>query len=104
MNYSGSDQPSWAKWLQKANVTTVDPTRGLKFTGGSLAIQAALNGQGVALCSNIHAADDLSQGFLIQPFAIELAGFSFYAVYLPNHPKQDAITKFVHWLEQMVQS
>lgn len=104
VNYSGNDQPSWAKWLQQAGITTVDPTRGLKFTGESLAIQSALNGQGVALCSNIHAADDLAKGLLVQPFDVELAGFSFYAVYLPKHPKQDAITKFVDWLENMAHS
>jgi LysR family glycine cleavage system transcriptional activator len=101
VNYSGNDQPSWPRWLQQAGATTVDPTRGLTFTGESLAIQAALNGQGVALCSNIHAADDLAKGLLIQPFDTELVGFSFYAVYLPEHPKQEAITHFVDWLEEM---
>ncbi len=102
INYKGSDQPTWQKWLTLAGITTMNPTRGLKFTGESLAIQAAINGQGVALCSSIHAADDLSRGVLIQLFDIELDGFSFYAVHLTNHPKEAQILNFVHWLEHMV--
>ncbi|MEO0802099.1 MAG: transcriptional regulator GcvA [Cyanobacteria bacterium J06642_2] len=101
VNYSGTDQPSWQKWLDLAGLTTVDATRGLKFTGETLAIQAAINCQGVALCSNIHAADDLTSGLLVQPFNIELDGFSFYAVHQHDHPKKTQIEHFVSWLESM---
>lgn len=100
-NYKGTDQPSWKKWLQIAGMNTINPTRGPKFTGESLAIQAALNGQGIALCSNIHTADDLAQGRLVQPFDIALDGFSFYAVHLKDHPKEAQIASFVDWLESM---
>ncbi|PSB08156.1 hypothetical protein C7B61_03115 [filamentous cyanobacterium CCP1] len=80
-------------------MTTINPARGLKFTGESLAIQAAINGQGVALCSSIHAADDLDRGLLVQPFDISLEGFNFYAVYLKEHPKNAQISSFVDWIE-----
>lgn len=101
VNYDGPDEPTWQKWLQAAGVTTIDPKRGLKFTGESLAIQAAINAQGVALCSSLHAADDLARGLLVQPFDIVLPGFSFYAVHLKDHPKAAQILNFVHWLESM---
>ncbi len=101
MNYDGPNQPSWQRWLQMACITAVDPFRGPKFTGESLAIQAAINGQGIALCSSVHVADDLRRGLLVQPFDIVLEGFSFSAVYLKDHPKAAQISSFVQWLEMM---
>ena len=100
-NYHGPHQPTWQKWLALADVLSIDPHKGPKFTGESLAIQAALSGQGVALCSSIHAADDLASGLLVQPFEISLAGLSFYAVHLKDHPKEVQILNFVSWLESM---
>jgi len=101
INYTGPDQPTWQKWLTLAGITTMNSTRGLKFTGESLAIQAAINGQGVALCSSIHAADDLARGLLVQPFELSLEGFNFYAVYLKDHPKINQISSFVDWMESL---
>lgn len=101
INYSGSDQPTWQRWLTLAGITTINPTRGPRFTGESLAIQAAINGQGVALCSSLHAADDLEREFLVQPFDISLEGFSFYAVHLKDHPKNVQISSFVRWMESV---
>lgn len=100
-NYKGPHQPTWQKWLTRANVDTVDPHQGLKFTGESLAIQAAINGQGIALCSSIHAADDLKKGDLVQPFDLSLEGLSFYALHLKDHPKETQISNFVNWLEHV---
>jgi len=97
----GPEEPNWKNWLETARVTNVDPTRGPKFNEESLAIQAAIAGQGVALCSSIHVADDVALGFLVQPFKIVLEGLSYYAVYLKNHPKEQYILKFVDWLEAM---
>lgn len=101
INYNGSDQPTWQRWLTSAGITTINSARGPRFTGESLAIQAAINGQGVALCSSLHAADDLDRGLLVQPFDISLAGFSFCAVYLKDHPKNTQISNFVHWIESL---
>lgn len=100
----GAGEPNWANWLKAAKITTVDPSRGTKFTEESLAIQSAIAGQGVALCSSIHAADDLAMRLLVQPFEMVLEGMSYYAVYLKNHPKEQSILKFVNWLEAISQT
>jgi LysR family glycine cleavage system transcriptional activator len=94
----GSEAPNWKNWLALPGVNGIDPTRGSKFNEESLAIQAAIAGQGVALCSSIHVADDVALGFLVQPFEIGLGGLSYSAVYLENHPKKEFILKFVGWL------
>jgi len=97
VNY-GSEAPNWKNWLALAHVTGIDPTRGIKFNEESLAIQAAIANQGVALCSSVHVADDLALGFLVQPFDYGLEGFNYSAVYLENHPKEQLILKFINWL------
>jgi LysR family glycine cleavage system transcriptional activator len=99
MNY-GTEAPNWKNWLDLANVKQVNPTRGARFNDESLAIQAAIAGQGVSLCSSIHVADDVAMGCLVKPFEISLDGFHYSAVYLQNHPKEHLILEFIDWLVQ----
>jgi len=102
VNYAGPDQPTWQRWLALAGVTGINPNKGPKFTGESLAIQAAIGGQGIALCSSIHVADDLAKRLLVSPFDIALDGFSFYGVHLHNHLKESQIVSFLDWVRAMI--
>lgn len=103
INYSPV-APNWKSWLEMAGLNTIDSNRGLKFNEESLAIQAAIAGQGVALCSSIHVADDEALNFLIKPFSLALPGFTYSAVYLKNHPKKEFILKFVTWLIEQIRT
>ncbi len=94
----GIDAPDWENWFRANELNTFDSNHGLRFNEESLAIQAAIAGQGVALCSSIHVADDVALGFLVQPLDVLLEGFNYSAVYLENHPKETLILKFVDWL------
>ncbi|MBE7379876.1 MAG: transcriptional regulator GcvA [Leptolyngbya sp. SIO1E4] len=102
LNY-GSDAPSWKNWFALTGLDNVYYDRGLKFDDESLAIQAAIAGQGIALCSSIHVSDDVKLGFLTQPFDIALPGLTYSAVYLKKHPKETLILKFVAWLNEQIQ-
>ena len=42
-------RPSWREWLKLANVSGVDSERGPRFSNSLMALEAALEGQGVAL-------------------------------------------------------
>lgn len=97
----GPKAPNWKNWFALAGVTDIQPNRGPKFNEETLAIQAAIAGQGVALCSNIHVTDDLTLGFLAQPLELALEGFNYSVVYLKNHPKEELILKFVTWLVEV---
>lgn len=97
LNY-GSDAPSWQNWLTLAGLDPIDFNRGLRFDDESLAIQAAIAGQGIALCSSIHTFDDIKLGFLHQPLDLALPGLTYAAVYLKQHPKETLILRFVDWL------
>ena len=94
----GTEAPDWKNWFSLAGLNTTDPTDGIKFDEESLTIQAAIAGQGIALCSNIHVADDVALGFLVQPLDVALDGFSYSVVYAMNHPKETLILKFLAWL------
>jgi LysR family glycine cleavage system transcriptional activator len=102
LNY-GSDAPSWENWLKLAGLNHIDPNRGLKFDDESLAIQAAIAGQGIALCSSIHIHDDFAMGFLAKPLDLALPGLTYSAVHLERHPKESLILKFVAWLTEQAQ-
>jgi LysR family transcriptional regulator, glycine cleavage system transcriptional activator len=101
-SHFGAEAPDWKNWFKVAGLTATNLNNGLKFNEESLAIQAAIADQGIALCSSIHVADDLALGFLVQPLNVPLVGFNYSAVYLENHPKKALILKFVGWLVEMV--
>jgi LysR family glycine cleavage system transcriptional activator len=72
----------WRDWLRAVGVTDVDWVRGPRMSDSSMAIQAAVEGQGVALTVFSLAADDLAAGRLVRPldFSIQsLASYHFVA-------------------------
>ena len=99
--YYGAEVPNWSNWFTRAGISNLDVKGGITFNEEAVAIQAAMAGQGAALCSTIHVADDVSLGFLVQPFSLGLEGFTYSAVYLKEHPKRQLILKFVDWLSEI---
>ncbi|MEM9147401.1 MAG: transcriptional regulator GcvA [Pseudomonadota bacterium] len=74
-------EPSWRMWLLAAGVSDVDAARGPRFTMESMAVDAALDGQGVALVGDMLVSDHLAAGRLVRPFGPELStrlSFSYY--------------------------
>jgi LysR family glycine cleavage system transcriptional activator len=66
-------------------------------------IQAAIDGQGIALGSTTFVADLLEAGRLIKPFDISLVNeFAYYVVYPPEHLKNPAVRAFKEWLLSLV--
>lgn len=62
--------PDWGAWMAAAGLDAREETGGLTFSMGSAAIQAAIEGQGVALGELALVADDLAAGRLVRPFAL----------------------------------
>lgn len=89
----------WAMWLLVAGVEGVDPRQGPFFTDSALVIQAAIEGQGVALARGALAADDIAAGRLVKPFDIAIPTEYAYYVVSPkatsHHPK---VAAFREWL------
>lgn len=60
---------NWDRWLTLAKVGKVRRKGGPAYSHGSMAIEAAIRGEGVALGRSTLVADDIAQGRLVAPFA-----------------------------------
>ncbi|WP_119459467.1 transcriptional regulator GcvA [Rhodospirillaceae bacterium SYSU D60014] len=93
--------PDWRLWLLAAGVDGIDPTRGIHFSQTALAIQAAIDGQGIALGNTSLVGDDLAARRLVRPFELSLKGPSSFAYYLVS-PKatadQPLVKAFREWV------
>jgi LysR family glycine cleavage system transcriptional activator len=96
--------PSWATWVRRAGASAVDPRRGLRINSSIMALQAAIEGQGVALGRSVIAAGDLREGRLIRPLSQSVpTRFAYYLVYPVGLPLSRSAAAFCHWLKQEVQ-
>ena len=89
----------WRMWLMAAGVDGVDSRRGPGFTDSSMVIQAAVEGQGVALGRSALAAADLAAGRLVKPFDISLpAAVAYYVVCPEATAGRPKIVAFREWV------
>jgi LysR family glycine cleavage system transcriptional activator len=89
----------WPTWLRTAGVSEVDAHRGPTFSDSSLLLQAAIDGQGVALGRSVLVMDDLAAGRLVAPFELSFpANAAYWMVAPPNawdRPKVKAFRDFL---------
>ena len=96
--------PTWATWLKAAGARRVDARRGLRVSSPIMALQAAIDGQGVALARSVTAADDLREGRIIRPFRLACAtNYSYYLLYPAGLPLGQAASAFCQWLKSEVE-
>jgi LysR family glycine cleavage system transcriptional activator len=97
LNVNG--RADWAKWLAQAGFEGVEAQRSIDFNQASMAIDAAVDGQGIALARTALAAGDLISGRLVRPFpqAIE-APFAFWIVCPKSAAETPKIATFRRWL------
>ena len=89
----------WAKWLEAAGVAAKGFARGPVMNQASMAIDAAVDGQGVALARTALAAWDLIAGRLVRPFALDLpVAYSYWMVCPKATANLPKITAFRDWL------
>jgi len=98
-----SSWPDWQMWLLAAGVKDIDHRRGLRMTQPDLIVQAALDGQGVALLGSVSVEDELTAGRLIKPFELSFnPEFSYYVCYAENKREHVNAMKFRDWLLEEV--
>ncbi len=90
---------NWTVWLRTAGVTDVDASRGTVFNRGSMMLQAAVEGQGVALGRSPLTDGDLAAGRLVRPFEVSLPGeWAYYIVCPEAMADRPKIAAFSAWL------
>ena len=94
-----TDRQGWSQWLDFAGVTGVDPSRGPILNQASMAIDAAVDGQGIVLARTALAAWDLIGGRLARPFDLAMAvSFAYWIVCPKTNAKLPKIVAFSDWL------
>ena len=90
---------TWRGWLMAIGEDNVDVERGSHYQHSNLVLQAAEQGDGVALARSVLAADALAAGRLIKPFDISLpAEYAYYLVCPPLHLQRPKVQAFRAWL------
>ena len=74
----------WKNWLQEAGIGDAAVTHGPVLNRASMVIDAAINGQGVALARTTLAAWDLINGRLVRPFPHSLPLSRTYWIICPK--------------------
>ncbi|MBY6265486.1 LysR family transcriptional regulator [Azospirillum sp. 412522] len=99
----------WPRWLAAAGVAdpaaasgAVSGARGLSFGSYAMALQAAIDGVGVALAPRFYSLDDLAAGRLVPPFgpAVPMV-HSWYLVYRASRREDAGLTPFRDWLHAL---
>ena len=100
------DAPNWQRWQTKARrrlkrVPDLARLQSLAFREELHAIEAAISGQGIAICSDVLVAPELASGALVQVSKLTLSGYGFYLVHRSGHPKLASISAFSAWARSM---
>ncbi len=101
--HDNDDLDGWRVWLELAGVEGIDPTRGLSFGDASMMLQAAIDGQGVALGRSALAAADIAAGRLVRPFELSRPfRFAYWLVCPQTSAERPKVAAFRGWLLEEV--
>ncbi|MEO8559824.1 MAG: LysR substrate-binding domain-containing protein [Rhodospirillales bacterium] len=93
-----SGPQDWPIWLKATDTRNVTP-RGPRFDYDAFALQAALDGLGVAMAHRPYVADDLAARRLVAPFKqVAARGEGWYFVHRAGMADHAALSLFRAWL------
>jgi len=90
-----ADWPYWRAWLNAMGADDVDASGGVRFTEHAMALQAAVDGQGVALGSTAVVIDRIARGSLVAPFEGRIRTRYAYDLVCPPAADRDLRTNVV---------
>lgn len=97
----GVTWPNWRMWMAAAGVEDFDERQCQVFAESSFVIQAAIEGNVVALCDFSMVANDLSTGRLIRPFELGIRvtpEFAYHLAYPEAAAGDQRVTAFRDWI------
>ncbi len=96
--------PTWQAWLNEAGAGATAAGRGMKINNSAAVLQAAIEGQGVALARSVMCRDDVASGRLVRLFPeVSFASpLAYYIVYRGDRSTQPRLLAFRDWLHQQV--
>jgi LysR family glycine cleavage system transcriptional activator len=96
---------AWARWFEHAGSPGVTPKRSVEYSESSMLVEAALLGQGVALCRQSLITNELHSRRLtrlfeaVPPLACELG---YYTLVSDHALERPLVGTFLTWLRQQV--
>ena len=91
----------WPLWLAAAGVKRRRAALGPSFANYGMALQAALDGVGIAIGLRPYVEDDIAMGRLVAPFTLSVPkGRAWYLVYRPFRETDPGLIVFRDWLRQ----
>lgn len=90
----------WDWWVEAAGLSApIQPANEILFESSVMAIQAALDGVGVAVAQLPYVSDALSAGRLVTPFpTVDRKYEGWYLAYRPMREKDPALVAFRNWV------
>jgi LysR family glycine cleavage system transcriptional activator len=100
-----SDDELWRTWFHAAGLTDVpEPRRGVLFQDSSNLLQAAIDGQGVALVRRSIATHEITVGHLVRLFAIDAPSpWTYFFICTPAVLASPRVQAFRSWLFEEVE-
>jgi LysR family glycine cleavage system transcriptional activator len=96
---------AWSYWLDMMGVDDVAPKGTAAFEHYFVAIQAAIDGKGIALIPKIFIEDELKAGTLVSPFESSgLIGGSYHLLTQESAWNAPAVKRFRKWLMEEVKA
>ncbi|MDP3650543.1 MAG: transcriptional regulator GcvA [Rhodoferax sp.] len=94
---------TWQDWCNAAGVGPVALNSAIVFNDAGLLVQAAVEGQGVALVRSVLVQDDLAAGRLMRlPGPVLAAAYSYYLVTPRHRELSDNAQVFLAWIKAEV--
>jgi LysR family glycine cleavage system transcriptional activator len=98
-----SENEFWEPWFRAAGVDWEEPSRGPKYEDASHLLQAAVEGQGVALARTSLIGNDLANGVLVRAFDISVPSpHRYFLVYPPRMADSPKLAVFRQWLRDEI--
>lgn len=89
------NRAEWREWMLVAGLDPAPAARGPVFDDHNVLLQAALDGQGVALAMRPLVRREVAAGRLVTPFALSIGdGYGYYLVYLPEALERAKVAAF----------
>lgn len=92
-------RPDWQDFLDSLGLRDVDAARGPHFSDASLALEAAIEGMGVALAMKPLVTAEIEAGRLVVPFPVTApTPYSYYVVTAEADADHPSVIAFRKWL------
>ncbi|XQS19228.1 transcriptional regulator GcvA [Citrobacter telavivensis] len=97
---NNQDFVTWEDWLRRFNEHEIARRPGLRINNSASVLQAAAEGQGIALARSIMVKDDLKSGRLVRlcPEVSLPSPLAYYLVYRPECENLPKISLFREWV------